>query len=114
MNIQAWQVPTIDEEGLAQQAPVVRAEILRRLELLWTALAPHISGLPDPDGIVYRPDPRLVDAGLRVLRHLSVLYRLEAPRPSTPPIQATTTEDLVQVTAQLEVLEARMSGLAAS
>jgi hypothetical protein len=66
----------IGEEHLATSAPLVRALVVQRLETMWRACEPHI------DGSAGRPDPRYIEAGIRVTDRLSRLYRLDQPQPS--------------------------------
>lgn len=63
----------IGEEELGTQAPLVRALLVRRLELMWRGLEPFV----DPGQ--GKPDPRFMEAGIRVLDRLARLYRLDAP-----------------------------------
>jgi hypothetical protein len=103
-----YDAPRLDEEAIAEHAPVVRAEVFRRLESLWTALKPHIDGSPDEDGIVRRPDPRLVDSGIRILSQLQKLYRLDSPGKAADEAgEAVPGEVLAQVCRALADLEAR-------
>lgn len=99
--------PGLGDDDLARQAAFVRALIVQRLEQIWSTVAPHVDGRLLEDGI--RPDPRFVEAGIRVLDRLAKLYRLEAPvrgedDPSTVKVNPATL-----VAGQLAELEARMS-----
>lgn len=66
----------IGDEQLASNAPLVRALVVERLELIWRTCQPHIEGL------MGKPDPRYVEAGIRVLDRLMRLYRLDTPAAS--------------------------------
>lgn len=66
----------IGDEQLASSAPLVRALVVERLELLWRMAAPFI------DGSGGRVDPRYMELGVRVLDRLMRLYRLDSPAPS--------------------------------
>ena len=107
MDLSRWAPPQLDEEILAEQAPVIRAEILRRLEGLWTALGPWVDGREDQDGVISRPDARLVTAALTCLRQLQQLARLDQPRPSADKAPAVAGDVLAKVMAELGELEAR-------
>lgn len=93
-------MPEITEENLAESQARVRAELVRRYELMWTVVEARIKD--DKDEI--RPlDPRLLEIGRGVLREVSLLYRL-----AKPPVQAEAEED------QILPLEARRELVAAS
>ena len=77
----------ISEEELAESAPLARALVLQRLEMIWRSCQPHI------DGEAGRPDPRYVEAGIRVLDRLMRLYRLDAPQAA--PVAAVAHVDAV-------------------
>jgi hypothetical protein len=64
----------ISEEELAESAPLARALVLQRLEMVWRSCEPHINGDAG------KPDPRFVEAGIRVLDRLMRLYRLDSPQ----------------------------------
>lgn len=75
----------IRDEELTQSAPFVRALIVQRLEQMWRACDPHIQVQVNPDtGLVMRPDPRFLEAGLRITDRLMTLYRLNAPTTTMP------------------------------
>lgn len=103
------QRPRLDDTAISEQAPLVRAEIALRYQSLWEAVLPGIRNLEDsPD---WRADPRMVEAGVRVLRNLSQLYRLDVGATQEAPDPAGTrlgTRELVS--AALDVLEAREAG----
>lgn len=65
----------IGEEHIAASAPMVRALVVQRLETMWRVCEPHI------DGQGGKPDPRFIEAGIRIVDRLSKLYRLDAPQP---------------------------------
>lgn len=75
-------VPGIGDEQISDRAPVVRALVVQRLEMIWRTCQPHISGE------MGRPDPRFVEAGIRVLDRLMRLYRLDAPAAAKDAIEA--------------------------
>lgn len=103
-----WQgAPRLDEEKLAEMAPMIRAEVLRRLENLWKAMEPWVDGRPGPDGVLDRPDPRLVAAGLTALRQLSQLARLDQPAKQADERKQAGPELLERVRRELGELEAR-------
>lgn len=92
----------IGEEQVASSAPMVRALLVQRLEQIWAQCQPHV------DGSV-KPDPRFIEAGIRVLDRLAKLYRLEAPLTSAaqPDLDPRSTA-IDAARQQLETLEARM------
>lgn len=69
----------IDEEQVADSAPMVRALIVQRLEQVWRACEPHINPSPEVLESGFRRDPRYIEAGLRVLDRLALIY-LRLPR----------------------------------
>lgn len=92
----------IGEEQVTGSAPLVRALLVQRLEKIWAVCEPHV------DGSV-KPDPRFIEAGIRVLDRLARLYRLDAPltgggAPDTDPEGTALAAAVGQVTE----LEARM------
>lgn len=69
----------IDEEQVATSAPMVRALIVQRLEQVWRACDPHINPTQEQLEAGFRRDPRYIEAGLRVLDRLALIY-LRLPR----------------------------------
>ena len=93
----------IGEEELHSAAPLVRSLVVERLEKIWRTCEPHISGEAG------KPDPRFVEAGIRVLDRLMRLYRLDAPAQAMEaPMEQASRVDLVE--AALQALEARVAG----
>ena len=100
--------PRLDEEMIAENAPIIRAEVFRRYQEIWDALKPYVDGSSDEDGVVRRPDPRLVDSAIRVLAQLQKLWRLDTPSKPDPELSAQVPgEILAKVEAQLAELERR-------
>jgi hypothetical protein len=93
----------IRDEEIADSAPLVRALAVQRLEQIWRACEPQILGVSG------KPDPRFIEAGIRVVDRLARLYRLDQPVAGT----LEQDEDKVQVASMvsrgLEELEARMA-----
>jgi hypothetical protein len=87
--------PELTDQGLADEAPMVRAEMVRRLEALWSACLPHIAGED-------KPDVRFVEAGIRIVDRMSRLFRLDAPGRTEP--DAGVAGDTVSMV--LEILAA--------
>jgi hypothetical protein len=97
----------IGDEQVADSAPMVRALVVARLELMWRTCEPHIAGS------VGRPDPRFIEAGIRVVDRLMRIYRLDAPGPAVEDPDAVTGVSgqgrlREVVAAGLEELEARI------
>lgn len=81
----------ISEENVAESAPLVRALVVARLEQAWRACDPHIQVQRNPDtGLIMRPDPRFIEAGIRILDRLSDLYHLTK---SNMAVQGSDLED---------------------
>lgn len=111
MDMQPYRMPRIDDAKLNEDAPAIRAEVLRRLEDLWATLAPRITNVRDVDelGEPVRLDPRFVEAGIRVLDRLMRLYRLDAPGvAAAEPLSGSDVGD--RVAAELLELEQRLAG----
>ena len=62
----------IGEDEVTGSAPFVRALLVQRLEKIWSQCEPHVDG-------TVKPDPRFIEAGIRVLDRLARLYRLDQP-----------------------------------
>lgn len=92
----------IGEEQLADAAPLVRSLVVQRLESIWRTCQPHI------DGSAGRPDPRFVEAGIRVLDRLMRLYRLDQPQPAGTDVDGVI-DAAALVEAELAALEQRLS-----
>lgn len=92
----------IGEEEVARSAPMVRALLVQRLEQIWTQCQPHV------DGSV-KPDPRFIEAGIRVLDRLAKLYRLDqALTPSLVTVQDPQQAAVTSAMTLLNDIEARM------
>jgi hypothetical protein len=93
----------IGEEEVTGSAPMVRALLVQRLEQIWSVCSPHV------DGSV-KPDPRFIEAGIRVLDRLARLYRLDSPLTSgkTDDMDPVLTQREAAI-AQMVELEARMT-----
>lgn len=96
----------LDEQTLSQDAPFVRALVAARLEVLWQQVNGHIQSRAD---VELEPDVRVVEAGVRILKSLSSLYRLDSPA-GTPEelVGGTNLSTRALVAAQLDTLEQRM------
>ena len=93
------------EDDITEAAPRVRAQTLMRLEQIWEACQPHITG------DMGKPDPRFIDAGIRCLDREIKLYRLDQPT-VTASTAATPTQEAVRAAlrAQVAELESRLPG----
>jgi hypothetical protein len=92
----------IGEEQVTGSAPMVRALLVQRLEQIWSVCEPHVKQ-------DVKPDPRFIEAGIRVLDRLARLYRLDSPLTgggTTDPDPAGTS--LQAAVDQVAELEARM------
>jgi hypothetical protein len=95
----------IGDEELSRSAPLVRALVVQRLELMWRTCEPFISAEAG------KPDPRFIEAGIRVTDRLTKLYRLESPvAGANEPDSVTRVDSRELVRAQVLELEARMAG----
>jgi hypothetical protein len=93
----------IGEEQLQEAAPLVRSLVVQRLETIWRTCQPHI------DGTGGKPDPRFVEAGIRVLDRLMRLYRLDAPAASQQAV-GVVVDAPAALDAALGQLGERMGG----
>jgi hypothetical protein len=96
----------ITEEQISQDAPRMRALLAMRYEKIWQTCEPHINGDRQAKGL--GSDPRFIEAGIRVLRDLGRLYKLDRPSPGEL-VQATGVDVAALVSTRLAELEARMS-----
>jgi hypothetical protein len=93
----------IRDEDLHDSAPLVRALLVERYEQLWSVCQPHATGA------VGKPDPRFIEAGIRVCDRLARLYRLDQPVPQSQELQGELVDKADLVLAGLRELETRMS-----
>lgn len=108
MDVDLTQMPRLDDEELSQKAPFIRAQVAMRYEELWRAALPGIMNTESsPD---WRPDPRFVEAGIRILRNMASLYRLDEPaQREREEVAGTRTPVIDLVESSLAALEARMA-----
>jgi hypothetical protein len=93
---------------LDARRPENRALVLSRLEMLWRACEPHVTGV-DAQGKPMFPDYRYVDLGMRIMDRL--VRVLEVLKPD-PPEQETVIEGrdphAVKASRDLDAIEARL------
>ena len=94
----------IGDTEIHDSAPLVRALLVQRLEKLWRTLEPYV------DGELHKPDPRFLEAGIRVLDRLERIYRLTQPVPQSQENQGDLVPVAELVQKDLAELEARMTG----
>jgi hypothetical protein len=85
----------IGEEQVSQSAPLVRALAVQRLEMIWQACEPHINLTQDDLDLGRKPDPRFVEAGIRVVDRLVGIYGLLKPQASTQDLATESNESLL-------------------
>jgi hypothetical protein len=96
---------SISEEQIAEASARVRYLVAERLERIWANCEPFMG---DDMG---KPDPRFIEAGIRVLDRLSKLYRLDNPvAPDNLPDSMARVEVRELVRGQIAELESRMRG----
>lgn len=99
-------MPTVGEKEIQDSQDAVRALILHRLEQIWRTVEPHVDGSRTEEG--WSPDVRFVEAGIRCLDRLALLYRLKDPaRGDQGVVEASVDAREVALKSLLEV-EARM------
>ena len=99
----------ITDEQVAQSAPMVRALVVSRLELIWRACEPHILAEDDDLG-PRKPDPRFVEAGVRVTDRLIALYGLLKPSVGEEEAETSTRDQVEAAVKAAQELEARVRG----
>jgi hypothetical protein len=93
----------IADDQISESAPLVRALVVERLEKIWRTCEPWITGVGG------KPDPRFIEAGIRVCDRLSKLYRLDAPQPGSDQPDGDLVPKAELVIRGLAELEARMN-----
>ena len=99
----------IDDEAVSEAAPMVRALVVARLEKIWRACEPHIL-LPDPEPgePPRKPDPRFIEAGIRVNDRLIALYGLLKPAQTMDQDSGAGEEDVQAAIDRAKALEQRL------
>jgi len=99
-------MPEITEENLVESQARMRAELLRRYELMWAV----IEGRIEDDRNEIRPiDPRLMEIGKGILKEETLLFRL-----TRPPVQVEEDpDDELTVVDRRELVAASLDELAA-
>lgn len=101
----------IGEEEVATSAPFVRALAVQRLEQIWAACEPHILVSREDRELGVRPDPRFVEAGIRVIDRLGAIYGLLRPLRGSEATVLEGQEELRAAAAeQIRQLEQKMKG----
>jgi hypothetical protein len=101
----------IGEEEVAQSAPFVRALAVQRLEQIWAAVEPHILVSREDRELGVRPDPRFVEAGIRVIDRLGAIYGLLRPARASEGTGFEGQDELRAAAAeQIRQLEQKMKG----
>lgn len=95
----------INDEQVAASAPMVRALVVQRLEMMWRACEPRIN-LTQADVLAGRTvDPRFLESGIRITDRLVNLYQLTRPQHQMSEPDTATRVD------QRELAKARISEL---
>jgi hypothetical protein len=105
--VESGRMPEITEENLVDSQARVRAQLVKRYELMWSVIEARIS--EDRDEV--RPlDPRLLEIGKGILKEEAVLYRL-TKAPAVQEEEAETPIPLDErralVASALDELEAK-------
>jgi hypothetical protein len=99
----------INEEQVSASQPLVRALAVARYEKLWRACEPHILLTQDDLDLGRKPDPRFIEAGIRVTDRLVNLYGLLKPQHSMSEPDAVSRQDQRELVAnKLAELEAKI------
>lgn len=101
----------ITEEQVSESAPLVRALVVARLEMIWRACEPRINLSQEDQELGRVVDPRFVEAGIRVTDRLVQLYQLTKPQHQMAEPDAVSRQDQRElVRSKLGELEAKISG----
>jgi DNA-binding transcriptional regulator YdaS (Cro superfamily) len=101
----------INEEQVAQSAPLVRALVVQRLEMIWRACEPRINLSEEDQQAGRSVDPRFVEAGIRVTDRLVALYGLTKPQHAMAEPDAGSRVDQRELVRKLvSELEAKVRG----
>lgn len=99
-------MPEITEENLVESQARMRAELLRRYELMWVV----IEGRVEDDRNEVRPiDPRLLEIGKGILKEEAALFRLSKP----PATVEEDPEDALSGVDRRAIIAASLDELAA-
>lgn len=99
----------IGEEDVAASAPMVRALVVQRLEMIWRSCEPHINPSQEQLDLGIRQDPRYLDAGIRVVDRLTALYGLlKSTQTMSEPDSASSVDQRELVKAALLVIEDKL------
>lgn len=103
-------VVSLGSEDLRGQRSGNRAIIANRLEMIWGACEPHVTGL-DEKGDEVLVDFRYVDLAVRVLDRLGRVLQVDREDPPVPEVEVVDRDpNAVIVSRDLDALEARMAG----
>lgn len=103
----------IGEEQVSQSAPLVRALAVQRLEMIWRACEPHINLTREDLELGRKPDPRFVEAGIRVVDRLVGIYGLLKPQQGTGDTVTESHESLLTMANErIVALEQRVQNRA--
>lgn len=99
------QMPEITEENLVESQARMRAELLRRYELMWVV----IEGRVEDDRNEIRPlDPRLLEIGKGILKEEAALFRLSKP----PVLAEEDPDEQLSIVDRRELVAAKLDELA--
>lgn len=103
-------VVSLGSEDLREQRAGNRAIIANRLEMIWGACEPHVTGVDEKGGEVL-VDFRYVDLGARVLDRLGKVLQVDREDPPAPagPEVVERDPNAVVASRELDALEARMA-----
>lgn len=102
----------IGEEQVSQSAPLVRALAVQRLELIWRACEPHINLTQDDLDMGRKPDPRFVEAGIRVVDRLVGIYGLLKPQMGAQDAVTESREELLEMANErIASIETRLTDI---
>jgi hypothetical protein len=100
-------MPEITEENLVESQARMRAELMRRYELMWVVVETRI----EDDRNELRPlDPRLLEIGKGILKEEAMLFRLGRPAPvveEDPDAELSGVDRAALVAASLDELAAK-------
>lgn len=99
---------SLADTEMASRRPELRAMALSRLEMLWRACEPHVTGL-DAEGNPLYPDYRYVDLAMRVMdRQIRLLGVLKPDPPEEETVVSGRDPNAVKASRDLDEIETRL------
>lgn len=99
---------SLTDTEMASRRPELRAMALSRMEMLWRACEPHVTGL-DAKGNPFYPDYRYVDLAMRIMdRQIRLLGVLKPDEPEQETVVQGRDPNAVKASRDLDEIETRL------